>query len=334
MAIPLTDPETTPKRTDALINEGASGKQIQAVTQAHPPAGLPLHLLLPLLSGMVYVVGALLLKRAADLGADVWRTVRVCNFATALSFAPLVLLGGTIPGWQPCWQPALVALLFVAGQVCVLLALNVGDVSVATPVLGIKIILVALLTTAMIGDRITGSLWTAAFLSTAAIALLNFSRPNEHHHVGKTILLSALAAVAFAVFDVLVQKWSPPWGAGRFLPVMMAFVGVFSLTLRPFRSSHKAPNRTRTAPVGGWLAGGAACFALQAIMIISSIALYGQATTANVLYSSRGLWSVLAVWLAGHWFQNRERHHGPRVLAWRFTGAGLLMAAILICLIK
>jgi hypothetical protein len=281
---------------------------------------------------MVYVVGALLIKRAADLGADVWRTVRVCNFATALSFAPLALLGGTIPAWQLCWQPALVAVLFVAGQVFALLALNVGDVSVATPVLGIKIILVALLTTALIGDRISGALWTAAFLSTAAIALLNFSRQHEHHHVGKTILLSALAAVAFALFDVLVQKWSPPWGAGRFLPVMMAFVGASSLTLRRF-GRPQTPG-VRPASVGGWIAGGAACFALQSIMIVSSIALYGQATTANVLYSSRGLWSVLAVWLAGHWFQNRERHHGPRVLAWRFTGAALLMTAILIILAK
>jgi O-antigen ligase len=52
-----------------------------------------------------------------------------------------------------------------------------------------------------------------------------------------------------------------------------------------------------------------------------------------VLYSSRGLWSVLAVWLVGHWFANREQHHGARVLVWRFIGAALLMAAILIVLL-
>jgi hypothetical protein len=164
--------------------------------------------------------------------------------------------------------------------------------------------------------------------------LLNHSRPRARHRVGTTIFSSALAAVAFALFDVLVQKWSPPWGAGRFLPVMMGFVAAFSLALRPLASSKKSSGEATPVSVRACMIGGVGCFALQAIMIVSSIALYGQATMANVLYGSRGLWSVLAVWLAGHWFQNRERDHAPRVLAWRFAGAALLMAAILIALLR
>ena len=81
------------------------------------PTGLPLHLLLPLFGGMVYVVAVMLLKRAADLGANVWRTARICNFTSAIAFAPLALLGGAIPSWQLCWQPAVVAVLFMAGQI-------------------------------------------------------------------------------------------------------------------------------------------------------------------------------------------------------------------------
>jgi drug/metabolite transporter (DMT)-like permease len=93
----------------------------------HPPQGVPLHLLLPLLSGIVYVAGALLLKRASELGADVWRTARICNFTSAAVFAPLALFGGTIPDAQQFWQPALAALLFVLGQVFTLLSLRMGD---------------------------------------------------------------------------------------------------------------------------------------------------------------------------------------------------------------
>src|SRR5262245_29945666 len=112
---------------------------------SQPPTGLPLHLLMPLLGGVVYVAAVLLLKRAADLGANVWRTARTVNFVSAVVFAPLALLGGTIPSWQLLWQPAVIAVLFVAGQLFTMLALNTGDVSVATPVLGVKIPLVALL---------------------------------------------------------------------------------------------------------------------------------------------------------------------------------------------
>ena len=296
---------------------------------SHSPAHLPLHLLFPLLSGFVYVAGALLLKRAADLGADMWRTARLCNVTTALMFGPLALLGGTVPSWQLCWQPALIALCFIAGQVFTLLALNIGDVSVATPVMGLKIPFVALLTTALIGERIGSGLWTAALLSSIAIALLNFTRTPAHHRVGVTILLAAFAATSYALVDVLVQKWSPAWGAGRLLPIMMAFAAAASPALRPFGRWRNVGTGRVLAPVGRWVVGGAVCLALQAIMIVSSIALYGQATVANVLYSSRGLWSVLAVWLVGHWFANREREHSRRILAWRLLGATLLMAAIL-----
>ena len=77
----------------------------------------------------------------------------------------------------------------------------------------------------------------------------------------------------------------------------------------------------------------AACFAVQGLMFITSISIWRQATSANVLYSSRGLWSVVGVWAIGHWFTNREQHLGARVLVWRLVGAVLLMAAIVLVLL-
>ena len=47
--------------------------------------------------------------------------------------------------------------------------------------------------------------------------------------------------------------------------------------------------------------------------------------------AASGAWS--AVWAVGHWFANREQHLGARVLAWRFVGAVLLMAAIVMVLV-
>jgi hypothetical protein len=77
-----------------------------------------LHLLLPLVSAIVYVVGALLLKRASDLGADVWRTTRVINYTSVLVAAPLWLLGGNIPSWTQWWQPPAAAVLFTRLCAC------------------------------------------------------------------------------------------------------------------------------------------------------------------------------------------------------------------------
>jgi hypothetical protein len=71
---------------------------------------------------------------------------------------------------------------------------------------------------------------------------------------------------------------------------------------------------------------------MQGLAFLTSIAIYGRATSANVLYSSRGLWSVVAVWAVGHWFANREQHLGARVLGWRLVGAILLMMALVMVL--
>ena len=73
-------------------------------------------LLLPLVSAVVYVIGALFLKRAGELGAGTWRITWVCNLIVGIVFAPLALLGGTIPSWRSLWQPALVALLFTLAR--------------------------------------------------------------------------------------------------------------------------------------------------------------------------------------------------------------------------
>ena len=110
--------------------------------------------------------------------------------------------------------------------------MSTGDVSVATPVLAVKILLVALLATVLIGDPIGARLWTAAALSTTAIALLNISPGHSHRRVGTTILLAGLGATSYACFDVLVQKWSPAWGTGRILPIVMACAAMYSIPLR------------------------------------------------------------------------------------------------------
>jgi drug/metabolite transporter (DMT)-like permease len=283
----------------------------------------PLHLILPSCSALVYVFAALFLKRAAELGADVWRSTRVCNFTAALVFAPLLWCGGTIPSPSALWQPALVALLFVAGQVLTVLSLRIGDVSVATPVMGLKIIFVAFLTTLLVKEPLTARLWIAAALSSAAIAMLNFRPGQPHDRTSLTILLAAAAALCYACFDVLVQKWSPAWGPGRYLPITMFIAAGYTLLL-PRGAPVPSPPAVR------WMLAGAVCLAVQALMLVTSIALYAQATTANVMYSARGMWSIVIVWLAGSWFGNTERSRGGRVFLWRLLGAACLLGAILI----
>jgi hypothetical protein len=70
--------------------------------------------------------------------------------------------------------------------------------------------------------------------------------------------------------------------------------------------------------------------ALQSFAFVSGVAMYGDATAMNVVYSIRGVWSVAAVWLIGHWFANTEGQLGGNVFRWRLASAALMTSAIVL----
>lgn len=288
-----------------------------------------LPVLLPLIAALLYVFGALLVKRSGDFGVGVWRTAFVSNLTSAVLFQCLLPFGGAFHR-ELLWQPALLGALFLLGQLLNYLALQRGDVSVATPVLGLKIILVAIFTTAVLAQRVPVKLWLAAALSSFGIVLLNRTGAVKHHHVGSTILYAGISAAIFALIDVLMQKWSPSWGAGRFLPAMFWFLAGFSGALIPF---FRAP--LSAIPRVAWpsLLSGCVLIGSQSLTFAVVIVKFRNATATNVIYSSRGLWSVVAVWVIGHWFANREQHLGASVLRWRLAGALLMMTAIVLVLL-
>lgn len=66
------------------------------------------------------------------------------------------------------------------------------------------------------------------------------------------------------------------------------------------------------------------------LLICLALGFYGNATAVNILYSSRGIWSVVLVWLLGGWFGNSEREQGKEVMVRRLVGAFLLFLAIIL----
>ncbi len=273
-------------------------------------------------------MAALLIKRSAELGVGLWRIAFVSNVVIATLFQSLWFLGGEFP-WHLWWQPVVIAVGFVLGQWLTFVSLERGDVSVATPVMGIKILLVAIGVTLLNGDALRPSLWAAAVLATIGIALLNRRGSSLHRNVGFTIITSGLSAITFALFDVLVQNWSPGWGMGTFLPLALGLGGIFSLVFIPRFS---APLSQIPKAAWPWLLAGSLAMGLQSLIFVSTVANWGHAAQANVMYSSRGLWSVLLVWVVGHWFSSREQHLGRQILGWRLAGAALMMSAIVLVL--
>jgi drug/metabolite transporter (DMT)-like permease len=289
---------------------------------------------LPFIAAVLYVFAALSLKRAGEKGADIWLVAFVTNLICGLFFASLFVFPGTLHA-ELLWQPFVTALLFFAGQFLAFLSFHRGDVSIATPVLSLKIIMVAFFSVLLLNSAIGWMLWAASVLAALGVTLLSRSSGSgsgAKFNVAYTLLTAGLAALAFAVFDVLVMKWSPHWGLGVFLPVMMAFVALMSFGFIPL---FKKPVRDVSPDAWRWLWGGGALMSLQSLLFVGAIAYTGRGTVSNIIYATRGLWSVLAVWLLGHWFQSQEIKSGEsKTLVLRLFSALLIISAVVLALLS
>jgi drug/metabolite transporter (DMT)-like permease len=294
------------------------------------PPDLPLYLGWPFFSSIVFAIGLLWIKQANERGASAAAVTLVTNACAGIAFTPLWMAGGTLQPWPMWWQPAAVGGLYLLGQICTFLALERGDVSVAAPLLSIKVLLVAVLLTWMDGASHHWSLWTSTFLATAGITIIQRSQPAQATgRVLPSILYALLAAGSYALFDVVVQRWSRTWGTGRLLPLAFWMSGLLSCLAWPWlsRGDFSRPEVRKPLLLGGFL------FAIQSLSIGASIGLYGDAARINIVYSLRGLWGVLLAWVLSRWMVTSESHYRPSVMLWRLFGALLLTLAIVLAIV-
>ena len=298
-------------------------------------------LLLPLGSGLGYACGALSIQRALGEGLSGRVVNLLCNTTMAVLFQILWLMPGVGNPPSACffkgflWVfPACCGLLFFLGQIFTFRAIATGDISVTTPLLGTKVILVALLSVVLLGKALPFSWWQACLMASIGIALISYIPGGSHRRMTEAVVWSLAAALIFALTDVLVQWWVPAVGYNRFAPVMFGTTGLLSLCYLPgvFGRFGKG---TATIPPRAlpWLLTGATLLSVQSLGMYSAIGLYGNATLTNLLYGSRCLWSVLIVWTAGVLIKGWPRGDtSPPVMIRRLIGASLLLAAMALVL--
>ena len=280
---------------------------------------------IPLFSALGYALAALMLKRATGGGAGPWRVSFLTNWVQAAVFSMLWLLPTEHPATATHIAHAVISgTVFFVGQVFTFLALSRGDVSVATPVLGSKVVFVALFTVLLGAAAVTPAMWGAVGLTACATALLGAGGQVKSEALFRSLLYGFSAAAAFALTDVLQQRWVRAWGFTHYAATMFLTVAVLSFGLVPF---FRESLRALPATSWRWALAGGSLLAVQALGIAWCIVNLG-ATTTNVLYNSRGVWSVVLVWTVGHWFGNTERSQGRGVMLRRLAGSALLLAAI------
>lgn len=292
--------------------------------------GFAIYLLYPFAASLLFTFGALFLNRASGSGVSSWTPIFLANMLAAIFFSAFILLGGTWPGWQYLWQPALIGLLYIAGQSFILTAVSKGDVSVAAPVASLKVLVVAVLLTLLTRTVPPPVIWLSATLAAAGVFLINYFVPTQgRSHVLLTALLAFSAACCFALFDVCVQMFTAYWGTGYLATFSFWFMGLFSLGLLPWVDSPRKLRGQR------WKSLVLGCFliAAQASLLVYSVSTFGDAASVNVVYSLRGLWGVVFAWALAGYFGGNELRTPRRTMVFRLAGAGLLVTAVIITIL-
>ncbi len=290
--------------------------------------------LLPLLAALAYTISALFIKKALNYGAGSMRIAFLTNWILLPCFLPLLFLGPRVENWAYFDTVLICALFNTLAMVLIFVTLKVGDISLQTPVMGAKVIIVAVLSLLMGVGRVTPAIWLGSCLTVLAIYIL--SKPDKLNLGYKrsiliTIALSLLTSLAFAIADLIMAKYAPPFGEMPFLVWVIAFTALFSGVLIPY---FEGPLRSLPKASYLWIGLGGVSMALECIFYCYALARYNDPALVNILYSSRGVWSVALVWLFGKQLGNDESAQGKGVMVRRLLGSALLFVSIWIVILN
>lgn len=296
---------------------------------------MPFYLFWPLGSALVYALSTLFLKRGLIEGARLRQAVHTTNIAVALVVCPLYFFETGPVAWQLIWQPVAVSLVFYVAGWLTVWAMRHGDVSLVTPVMGTKVVFVALGSVLVLGERLPWLLIVAVGLTAIGIFVLGIpDMAKSRASFGPAALLALLSVAMFSACDLMVKQWAIPFGKHAFVALASNGVGVISLidialSHLPWRETYPwTTKKTRF-----WLWGSALLVAAQATVVGVTLAATGDATGINVVYASRGFWAIVLVWIVGHWFANRERHDAGKFYIWRVVGSVMLTVAVMLAVI-
>jgi len=205
-------------------------------------------------------------------------------------------------------------------------SLKGGDLAVHSSAMGVKLIIVAALATAVGLETSRPFLIPAAVMACVSVFMVaggNFAGWKEHR---STVGFTLLACLFFGVNDFMTGWQAHHIGGPRWLVILFATGGVLSLGLLAVR----VPQLKELVHSGStkWFLLAAGCtLGVQALVVNIAFSVFRQPTLSNVAYSTRGVMAVIFLWILG------QRKTG-NVFAKQIAGAVLMILALILALQK
>jgi len=247
----------------------------------------------------------------------------VIQGAVCLPLVPLLWPANLPPITQWAGPILAKACFFIFAQACLFTALRHTEASRVSPMMAVKIVIVALLTTTLLNDVILPMQWAAVALAVAGAFVLNYTGGAVPWRAGLAVLGACIgySSSDFSIRLMLdAMEPVPRLRAAAFgLTVVYVLLGVMMLPLLRAFGSRRADAWRAAAP--------------YALMWLGAMGfLYGSFATAGIVLggiaqSMRGIISVgLGALLAAQGLVHLEQRVTRSVL-WRRVAAAVLMSA-------
>lgn len=235
------------------------------------------------------------------------------------------LLPEEMPGPGSYWRPlAQSSGCYLIGQIILFRIMSRAEASRISPLLGIKIVILALITVFVLGESLSLQKWAAVFLCTAAAFLLNFTGGTLPRGV---IATGFLLCIAYAVSDLGIADLIAAMGKvdhPALLATCLCYMvcGIVALACLPSAGPGKVLENWRYS---------VSFSLLWFIAMICLFVCFGHVgpVFGNVLQSTRGIISVLTgTILAGMGYVMLEQEQPGHVVLRRAAAALLMCVAV------
>jgi len=250
---------------------------------------------------------------------------------------PVALLTGGIEWVSPVAVNFLATATFIfVANIFVFDAYEREDASITGPILGLKVVILAVLESVMGLKPVGPGIWAGAFLATAGVVLLCQTGrwiPRLGTLIRPGIGLVALGAFLYAFADLNANRALVAWGSGLAfgLHVNMAtglVAGAALLGLKVAGRDAVPPFRIAFLP-----AASAAGLLGAQILLFMAFSATRAVTACNIVYSSRALLVVGLMALLVLGAGSKVEKAGGKTYLRRAAGAVLLLAGIVLALI-
>ncbi len=281
---------------------------------------------LPLVGAALHPLLGAMVQRATKLGV---------SLSVILGFANLITLGVFAVYLKPDFTAAfgvydvlavVNGVLFFGGQWFSVKSVARGDLVVHSSALGLKVILVAILSAGVGLEEAGFGLLGGAILAALAVYLVAGATLGRLKDNWTTLWLTLIACVFFAGNDFMTGWKSQEVGGARWLILMMGSAGVLSagVLLPRLKEVLKTFHSKST---GFPVVGAGFTLGFQALFVNLAFSWYQQPALSNIAFSTRGVMAVLFVWLI---VKKAKEPLSGRQLA----GAALMVLALGLVLIE